>query len=1374
MRLDLSDTLALLDRLLEKEPQTSKPGGFTVRLRRLRELLAETNTAEPTLAAIAGFVFPGVSQNSLRTTLLAFRKSLTEAASAAGQQIELIRPDARGVDAGEVICHFEGLRLPFVFDTSMEETALSRENEVIEPRARATKIFVSFAMKDLPLSHEFTDLMKTNLPLRCAEPVQLWRFDGKDGILPGENNEAIIRQQMDESQFGILLVSPDYLASQFIQRVELPHFIGENARAHPIPVALSDFTPGQDKHELLNPTNVFSHKGKDFAHTPKKDRPDFVKALCDRIAVLISTRSTLPKPSAKDFAQLCPELRKEDGLYIPNRGRTERSLGKSAGKPDDDSNESSVPVLETLQAWMDDPADSAYMAVLGEAGAGKTMTCSKLAHSLNAKHPSRCIYIDLRHLNESGLLKTQSNPTLEEILAAILGRSTSHEKVTPERVLQAVREQGALLIWDGLDEVLAHLSAEEGDAFFKQLKEALPPRLIRNTDKTPGRVLIACRTHYFRSFEHEASTLTQAQRGPVHANAPEDQRARFRVLRLLPFDDDQIHAYLAANVPGLDLERALDVIHRVHNLHDLAQRPYCLSLMRNSLPDLDRTLAAGKKVRSVDLYRSLVRSWLARDNTKHRFDEDDKPRLMSSLAAWMWREGAKSLTAERLGQWLKETIIADPTFRAMYGDSFKETKRRDELLQDFRTATFIARWDGDSFRFAHTSLQEYFLATALVTALETGDADEWLIRRVNHETLDFAAELFLQRAEESPAARTRLEQNLARLLAESVPGRSENALAFYLRLHATGESSWVPTKLDLRNLDFTAWEFIGTAEITLLLPSANFSGAKLIRARFNYVEMPDSRWAGTDLCSAEFFHCGLTHADFSGGNEQPTRLDGALFRSCRLSGNSISGVTTHGIRLQLSIWDVDTEAGWRAEISAQQKAPSIVGEVAPLPNSHQLFHANAHWSFLNCYEVNDAAYSPDGRNIVSGSWDQFVRLWDTESGQCLRVLPGNASNVNCVAFSPDGHLVAGGTDRNIQVWDVKSGELLCVLSGNDSMITTVTFSPDGKKIISGGWDKIIHVWDLPSSEYDRSLIGHDNEIRSLAFSPDGRRTVSASWDKAIRVWAVDGGECVSVLEGHTSGVRSVAFSSDSRLLVSGSDDHTIRIWNAENGKCLRILKGHHSSVMSVAFSPDDSRIVSGSWDTTIRIWDVDSGESRIEFETCDAGVKSVAFSPDGLQVLSAAWEGGVRVWDAANGDCLRILGRNAKPARRLYVSPDHRSVLAEFNDGAAKILDASLGTPLVTHHNEGEIVNLTNWTHDPNWTISPFGTILVKNSNGSELDIASLPDGGYAVLEKASGETCWRLVRAKGEYWRYVNYATDGPEGRVLWSADVLGAVPEV
>ena len=77
---------------------------------------------------------------------------------------------------------------------------------------------------------------------------------------------------------------------------------------------------------------------------------------------------------------------------------------------------------------------------------------------------------------------------------------------------------------------------------------------------------------------------------------------------------------------------------------------------------------------------------------------------------------------------------------------------------------------------------------------------------------------------------------------------------------------------------------------------------------------------------------------------------------------------------------------------------------------------------------------------------------------------------------------------------------------------------------------------------------------------------------------------------------------------------------------------------------------------------------------------------------------------------------------------------------------------------------------------SSFDTILWTNSTGTELDLAPLPEGGYAVLAREPGAP-WRLVRAKGDYWRYVNYATDtrpdGTPGRTLYSPDLFGPVPE-
>jgi WD40 repeat protein len=63
--------------------------------------------------------------------------------------------------------------------------------------------------------------------------------------------------------------------------------------------------------------------------------------------------------------------------------------------------------------------------------------------------------------------------------------------------------------------------------------------------------------------------------------------------------------------------------------------------------------------------------------------------------------------------------------------------------------------------------------------------------------------------------------------------------------------------------------------------------------------------------------------------------------------------------------------------------------------------------------------SPDGQHIVSGSWDNTVRVWRLADGAAVRTLEGHTSIVFSVAVSPDGqHIVSGLEDKTVRVWSL--------------------------------------------------------------------------------------------------------------------------------------------------------------------------------------------------------------------------------------------------------------------------------------------------------------------------------------------------------------------
>lgn len=376
-----------------------------------------------------------------------------------------------------------------------------------------------------------------------------------------------------------------------------------------------------------------------------------------------------------------------------------------------------------------------------------------------------------------------------------------------------------------------------------------------------------------------------------------------------------------------------------------------------------------------------------------------------------------------------------------------------------------------------------------------------------------------------------------------------------------------------------------------------------------------------------------------------------------------------------------------------------------------------------------AAFSPDGRKVVTGSKKGSVRVWPSDgSGEAVVLRePVGDGQIMSVAFSPEGDRVVAGIGRAVRIWRADGGGEPIVLEERGE-VRFVQFSPDGTRVFTISSDGV-RIW--PASGQGKPLVLLENgdrfvaafsrngervaiaselgavEVRStdgqgepvtlqvrvtgrgvnaVALSPDGKRGVAVSRDGA-EVWQADGQGDRLWLEPIGSSQGRVTFSSDGSRIAAVGRLGQVSVWRTDAPGDPLLLKGNRYSISSIAFGAGGRRLLA-SYGRVARLWTLGSRAAPLEFRGHVAvlmdEVVSADFSPDERRVLTLSLaEGSVRLWsvplpEEAGAQALTAEAAldQLRRATRLCLEPaQRRQYLGEALETARARSEACLHAP---------------------------------------------------------------------------------------------------
>lgn len=312
--------------------------------------------------------------------------------------------------------------------------------------------------------------------------------------------------------------------------------------------------------------------------------------------------------------------------------------------------------------------------------------------------------------------------------------------------------------------------------------------------------------------------------------------------------------------------------------------------------------------------------------------------------------------------------------------------------------------------------------------------------------------------------------------------------------------------------------------------------------------------------------------------------------------------------------------------------------------------------------VSDTGFSPDGRLLISGSYDGSVRLWDLTSRRSesdVRPFPEDYQQTkggdNAYGLSPDGrHLACFYTDGTFSVREfpslIETPRHLMPLPG----VSAVGIANGGQTVAFAGQGGNVVLWHAGTGATNLLALPLDSPRRAM-FSADGKQlavggsTAIASCDletKQIRIFNND----------DPSALFWLNYSRRNDKLMAGYFKGNIRVWDLSRPDREPAELQHDWQVNATLLLPGEKTLVSAS--RQVVFWDLETGARKVALQPRAGLFRAVALSLDGSRLAAGGADGMITIWDLASMQEVATLSGHTRPLMDMRFLPDGNTLVS--------------------------------------------------------------------------------------------------------------------